>query len=134
VRGEDLIRASGEYANFLKSLDFAWKCGTIEVNTTLERNMNNRPNERHRRHLRNLTDLLSDEHTEITRQANVASGHLIEIDEQDPDTMTTSNRLASAQRAKRAFESLSELLDAQQSRVSRMRDEVNEMKKNIKTA
>jgi hypothetical protein len=104
----------------------------LKITYTLERSMSDRPNKRHRQHLRNLMDLLSDEHTEVALQATKASGHLLKIDE--PDTATATTRALHAQRAGWALKSLEELLDAQALRVSRMRDEVEEMTKNIKTA
>jgi hypothetical protein len=133
--------------------DFTRKCGIMEVYNvrfdepitmksgdilkityTLERDMSNRPNEQNRQHLRNLMDLLSDEHTEVAHAATKASGALLKIDEMDPTIATTTTRDALTRRAQWALAALEELLDAQALRVSRMRDEVEEMKKNIKIA
>lgn len=96
--------------------------------------MSNRPNELHRQHLKNLMYLLSDEHTEVARQANVASGHFIRLNDLDPDTTTTTTRDAHTKRVQWSLGALEDLLSAQALRVVRMRAEVTEMKKNIETA
>ena len=89
------------------------------------------PNESNRRNLKAQMDLLSDAHADITAQAAHCNARIIVADEQNvakPGSGSTSLKWAARQ-----LETLEELLDAQEDRLARVREEVEQIRKNLKT-
>jgi hypothetical protein len=81
-------------------------------------------NDTARRNLKNLMDLLSDSHSEITDKAARVNAFMLK----------SGNEITRASMAQRSLAVLEEALDAHAARCIRVRDEIGQIKNNLKVA
>lgn len=101
---------------------------TIGYTFTAENEM---PNESNRRNLKAQMDLLSDAHADITTQAAHANHRILYADERNVQKVD-GGKLA-LKWAGRQLEILEDMLGAQEDRIARVREEVEQIRKNLKT-
>lgn len=93
------------------------------------------PNTANRSTLKALMDLLSDAHADITARAITVNNHLLAADNPTKGKDEQDKRKFSEFELKwagRGLDDLLQLLDAQQNRVQRVYEEIEQIKKNLK--
>jgi hypothetical protein len=84
------------------------------------------PNEANRKHLKDLMDLLSDKHAELTERAASANKWIVKADERE-EGRAIPMRMAASQLTR-----LLQELDQHAQRVLRVREELEQVRENLK--